>query len=1126
MPPQQDALLHLETTAEKSIGKEINVVDKKDLNHLDLVIEAKNNRLKSEFFYIYDYERFNNCALLKPNFDILAAEAINHTSARYVVHYLTKELKSRLKEIDRKTASKQELNALYDIFKPSLGQFDEDDIAEANNFIKKMFPYEGCSYTGAKLEEIITEANWITIILSLRIIWSLLPDAIVPWESFKKFTDYEKSVQYSHVQSFYQKMPLFLPSHNHCCVLFEFLEIFIAIFGEDYLLDLKSAIDLVFTAGQICFSRDEFKESTDQTDDDLHELQKFYYKRGYSFHHIFVAYLRSLSKEPSFEHQSILDTFKINEYPPTPYKPVSQKALTLTVPADDELKTTNYFKLISMAANATSRIYSSNHTFTKFENKFLDKFEVNPHKIIEHFFSKSSKNYLLKFDKTLDFDNFKVNDEVSELRKGLKDATIFENKDFVSTFISEFSRYGFESQRDNGNNASTFLADTINFNFNSKLQNVDSLPVRVSKLDISEWFINAWKYETFLGYLQNTIVLKLTKTIGDCDWLIVTSHEKVSATNRYLTPPSSAQDAIDTNKERELGTSLVDDENDDTSSQKRKSLLPAFQSKCSPSKTKTLNPHGHPHASPLPTKRSPKPDLKRISFPSAPKDIAVFENEAESKLSPKPEERKINKRDSHSRAKQQHLEQKKKLVQAETNKPLPAPVMPNQRIGTPTQQVTGSIPTPPPMVKDSLNGDSLVSHSSNLLSTADLEIATPMTIKEQKDSPKLTKPDTPGAPGSTSTSPLANRLETPSSSAAQASTSPQAGRDLTKDSHLTTSEAPVVDAKKETAATSSPAVPQRAEQSDVAPDTPASPVQAIESALSPPASPQVKMSHPYQMFRNSTPNKVQGELSSSPVAAPTGTTEATSPVTSSPQFRPPPVKKLSSNETLKTPSTVATDRFQTPPISPPTGEPSGKTNRLSKLIVSTNNTVKSKITSPTGSSPITQVIPKFFSRKSTQDFGKIPSSDSSNSLSHINDGSGTHQQPNILVNNPELKVSVESIPEIPYSPRAVRESRLHSVSDINSASSNTNDSDFSRVIDDNRESFVGNLSTTTRDSKGCFDSDNETTQDTTKTTIHETPTGKASTDLDGLLEEIKESLDNDNFFSVDDLTKTQGIGAS
>jgi hypothetical protein len=966
-------------------------------SHLDLIQEAKTNRLKAESFYIYDYDAFNNCSMLKPHFDIFG-KGMTHTSSRYVIHYLTKELKQRLGEIDRSRASKQEMNAFSDIFKPSLGQFDHQDIQDANNFIKKMFPYEGCSYTGEKLEKLINKANWITLVLSLRIIWSLLPDAIIPWESFRMFDTQEKTDGYSDYQSFYQQLPLFLPSHNHCCVLFEFLEIFITIFADDYFLDSYAAMDLIFTAGQICFAREEVSESIE--DEDLTKLQSFYYQRGYAFHQIFMSYLRSLSKEPTFTKAAIFDTFDIDIYPPKPYRPMTQKALTLTVPMDPELDKTNYFKLISMAANATSRVYSSNHAFTKFENKFLDKFEINPHKIIENFFSKSSKNYLLKFDPNLNFENFKVNNDVTELRRCLKDGTIFENKEFISTFINDFNRYGFESQRDNGNNSEQFLTDTINLNFNSSLENVSSTPVRISKLDISEWFISAWKYETFLGYLQNTAVIKLTKTIGDCDWLIISSHGKVSSNNRYLTPPSSVQDAVDSLKVSEMGGSL-DDEVVPDKKPRRKSLLPPLEMK-NASKISTRVPK-------TPRKSA---QVYRISFPSPPKDIAVYEKE-------------IGMNPAHS-FQESKTKPNMKFLRSPVDKPLPSPLIEagrsNEERGaiTPTQQIFSEAPEyPPPVLQLAENVNSMDPTTSEIV-CSQLNISTP----EVDDAHSILE-----------TPPAMKVLDRSSSEnfEAQELSSPLIPPDINAEGHVA--------------------------------------------------------EHPYQNLRRSPPRlkleDVKPEHESRPIFS-------------------------SAAEPFLSESAIISRTVAESPVMPK--------RTISKILTHTNS-FKSKI-SP-ASSPISQMFPKFLRKTSKGvELEKVPSSESMGSLAHINDGSGTDlsNQFNFIkndmqncrdsLNNYHSVQSLnfqsrESIPHIPYTPRALREPSHHSSKTQSSGSSTTSteNKEFSKLIDENRDSFVGDISTVSRGSN-CFDTESEITQDT-KNTIH------GYMNLDGLMEQIKESMSAD-----------------
>lgn len=1139
--------MKLETTAEKSIGKEINVVNGKDFNHLDLIIEAKNNRLKSEFFYIYDYDKFNNCSLLKENFNVLAANQINHNSARYVIHYLTMELKRRFKEIKSNSkASKQEQNMIYDIFKPSLGQFDESDLSEANDFIRSLFPYEGCSFTGEKLEKLIGKSTWITLILSLRIIWSLLPKAIIPWTSFHKFETHEQKSNFSNKQSFYQVLPTYLPSHNHSCVLFEFLEILLYIFADNYFLDLNVAIDLIFTAGQICFNRDEFKPSNNQNDDDLNELQRFYYKRGYSFYQIFVSYLRSLSEEPTFGHKTLLELFKIDEYPPKPYKPVTQKALTLTVPSDPGLATTNYFKLISNASNATSRIYSSNHTFTKFENKFLDKFEINPHKIIEHFFSKSSKNYLLKFDKNLNFDNFKVGNDINKFRENLKNGTLFENKELISTFINDFNRYGFDKggADPQGQNES-FVADTINFNFNSSMENVDSNPVRVSKLEISEWFINAWKYETFLGFLQNTVVLKLTKTIGDCDWLIVTSDDKVSTNNRYLTPPSSANDVIDNVKEKELngGTSTA-----------KKELLPA------------LNPKGKgcgllggkketqvdDDESPVPrhTKRSSpkKSDLKKISHPSPPRDISHFENAASGRPSldhsPRTAGKKSIEKQNDSLDQAKSLEQPLQVTKQPISKPS-SPKLPSL--------VDAVIDTPDS--NESFKSESKISVASKELKESPVVKHSPVVNSSTSASPDKPLPIEKPSVASSSSSPVQppvlpkQKIATPPQQVSKTLNIPPP---VLKDEQNTNS-LDSTNAKQLGEVELPKVLLPRPLQSPKNYDVPKSPVGSpmrFKKGSSPNA-------HPYLQLQHQSPQKQPRAPVSRPQQLPqepqlgNKNKYSTPPTRTVERFEPSPSPHFNFTKPLHSPTSPNV------PFSPNSSNRSlDRPKRFSKLAVATGNVQSSIKNFSPSSSPITQALPKFFKKGSSDQLSNLPSSGSSGSLSHINDGSGTDgnnssRKSALLMNNPELEVvNIETIPEIPYTPKALREaqfsgssadlgsSRERSSSTINSKDDkekekkskeldDCNTTDFNKLLSENRESFMGDHYSSANTSANSEKSlpeliesnEGDDTQDTTKTQ-HEHL--KIEQNLDGLLEEIKESLDSsEKFFSTDDLTENK-----
>ncbi|CCH41949.1 Cell surface glycoprotein [Wickerhamomyces ciferrii] len=1308
-------LSKLETTAEKSIGKEINLVNGKDFNHLDLVIEAKNNRLKSEFFYIYDYEKFNNCSLLKENFDVLSSGQITHNSSRYVIHYLTMELKKRLKEIrSNVNATKQELNMIYDVFKPSLGQFDDKDIIDANDFIRSLFPYEGCSFTGEKLEKLIAQSNWITLILSLRIVWSLLPNAILPWKSFHKFNESEKRSNFTNKQSFYQVLPTFLPSHNHACVLFEFLEVLLYIFSDNYFLDLNHSVDLIFTAGQICFNRDEFKPSKSQNDDDLNELQSFYYKRGYSFYQIFISYLRSLAEEASFNDKVLLETFKIHEYPPSPYKPVTQKALTLTVPADEDLEETNYFKLISNASNATSRIYSSNHTFTKFENKFLDKFEINPHKIIEHFFSKSSKNYLLKFDKNLNFENFKVGNDINEFRKNLKNGTLFENKELISTFINDFSRYGFEGNNNAANQNESFVADTINFNFNSKMENVDNNPVRVSKLEISEWFINAWKYETFLGYLQNTVILKLTKTIGDCDWLIITSNEKVSANNRYLTPPSSAETAIDNQKEKELsqfGQRNSDDSQAPIQSSNnssitspnlpKKELLPALSTRRMKSpkngeyKTQSSIP---PTRSPQKKKSPKKNALKNISHPSPPRDISHFEKQNPDNFegsgspnamkSPLPIMKDLPKpKNFESPVKQQSID---------------GQTLPDNELKSPMAEIIdvhADAQSQDSDLSESYYDDDYYSNSNN---NDQFPLQAPGKLNEGDATPGTNATPLTNASSSTinSPSPSATSYASAKSSKEDIVSPKPIDKDLpeikaSNASNASSSSAPVPSIAVRASVASGPPVAQTIEH-PIKPQAP-KPLQQQQAPLATPldqtffpppsgikndklsSTPPQQLSknnvnpppifkdshntdslnsntskamlsqldlnkptgpyprsfnspngfgqplpkspvgsparfntgpvvqggalrspkpHPYQQFQHQSPQKQSNTFRNSSAPAPQQLQPPRGPgvpknyVPNSPgsrsssapnQLPPPPSNGISNapRQQFATPPNKPIDKFPsmpspqfnfTKPLSQPSSpnsitpnnnsnealnQSNGKSRRFSKLAVATKD-VQSQIKQFSQSnSPIGQAFPKFFKKASSENLKGISNSTSSNSLAHINDGSGPDKKTgSLLINNPELEIrNIDSIPEIPYTPRALRDqassngsdlesNRQGSSSSLNSNSKNQNEdlkkeieddsnSDFNKLINQNRQSFTGETSSANISSYSNSNSNkslpdliesNEGEVEGDSTVQSKNDHLKIEQNLDGLLEEIKESLgseESEKFFSTDDLSTTK-----
>lgn len=533
--------------------------------HESLIRQNQINRKKSEQYYIYDFDNYrgptNESVSADPNYNIFnVRDGINASSARYVVHYLTKEFKRQLMErLSTKNSGLDTdvLRASMEIFKPNLSHFSNSEINICKRILRSFFPWKGCSLTGTAIENTISEnygdfsnlKHWTRLILSLRIIWSQLSNGIIPWKSYQNFCKLELQKNYP-IMSFYNLLPQCLPNHDYTCTAFEFLEILVAIISKvDLVVDKNVQMDLIFTAGQVCFTNDKYLQKHIQDDfkgePDIIALGKLYTTRGNALLHLFVAYLRSLAEEGKIKDFYLVDNFHIDNYPPQPYKPVTQTALTLTVPSLEPGKN-DFNTLLRLAAKSQSRIYSSNHTFSKQENAFLDKFEEDPYKVFDTIFSKSSKRYLYKFDKNFDPNALKKLSE-SSIQKAL--GSISENDQYaVATWIDHIKGQDFNDflsvLDDSGHGEGTLAFDSSAINFGKKSNNEKEniSPVRVSKMNLSEWFISSWKYETFLQKVQNTLLIKLTKRIGDCDWLVLSTDERVGK-SCYLTPPSSSDSA-------------------------------------------------------------------------------------------------------------------------------------------------------------------------------------------------------------------------------------------------------------------------------------------------------------------------------------------------------------------------------------------------------------------------------------------------------------------------------------------------------------------------------------------------------------------------------------------------------
>ncbi|SCV03951.1 LAME_0H14554g1_1 [Lachancea meyersii CBS 8951] len=491
-------------------------------------------------YYIYDSTSFeasskSNDDSVDPSFHILQiADGINPVSAREVLSALIKHFKETLiqhnaGEIEKDTSS---IKAAMEIFKPNLSHYVPHEIKETEAILESLFPRAGCSLAGDALDSAIKtkiSSSKSKLILSLRILWSRLPRGIVPWESYLKFCTVESKQNFSKM-CFRNFMPQILPDSDYTRCAFEFIDLLLAIISKvDLVVDKVAQMDLIFTAAQVVFVKTpellNYINRKSDHDDDCITLAKLYRARGEALYRLFVSFLNSLAEEGEIKDFYLIDNFRINEYPPKPYKPLTQRALTLTIPQLWDPEINSFNELIRVSAKAQTRMYSSHHAFSKLENSFLDKYEDNPYKVVSTLFSRSSKRYLDKFDPSFDAEFFKT-----LVKKNAGNSTLGPGDQLpVATWINSCKESGFNdflSVLDDNNHGEGTLA--LGYSF-PKVNNEDSErlpPLRVSKVDISESFISSWKYETFLGKVHNTLVIKLTKRVGDCEWLIIAMDDR------------------------------------------------------------------------------------------------------------------------------------------------------------------------------------------------------------------------------------------------------------------------------------------------------------------------------------------------------------------------------------------------------------------------------------------------------------------------------------------------------------------------------------------------------------------------------------------------------------------------
>ncbi|AET37862.1 DUF1708 domain-containing protein Ecym_2109 [Eremothecium cymbalariae DBVPG len=531
--------------------------------HSELIKMDVTQRLVGRY-YVYNVSVFRgpgDCRDLRdPNFNIFQRKgAINPISSRYVIYHLATYFKERLNsQLAKNNCNNTDLiRSAMEIFKPNLSHYSHSETKETKRILASFFPWDGCSLAGKWLQLEIEKhfgSSWNKLILALRIMWSELPQGIVPWESFSSFKRLEQKY-YFPVTAFYNFIPQVLPSRDFTCIAYSFLEILVTIIGKtDLVVEKTTQMDLVFTAGQVCFTKsnaiDEYMDSDSGESFDVLTLNKIYYARGSALYHLFVSYLRSLVDKGKIKDFYLIDNFNVEQYPPAPYTPMTQRALTLTVPkflVDDEMRN-DFNHLIKLVSKASSRIYSSHHAFSKLENSFLDKFEENPLKVIESLFSKSSKRYLYKLDKQFSTNYFKTLNEKQHLNRALQELDP-NNQYAVATWIESCKQHGFSEflsmLEDNmGGDGTLVLGHPFLNSLTEGLQKEEEeevYPVKLSKMGVSEWFISSWKYEMFLGKIHNTLVIKLTKRVGDCDWIVISTDERMASSGP--SPPLSQSDS-------------------------------------------------------------------------------------------------------------------------------------------------------------------------------------------------------------------------------------------------------------------------------------------------------------------------------------------------------------------------------------------------------------------------------------------------------------------------------------------------------------------------------------------------------------------------------------------------------
>ncbi|AQZ18198.1 (ZYRO0D08954g) [Zygosaccharomyces parabailii] len=486
-------------------------------------------------YYVYDNAAYS------PNdveFDIFSkSDGITPSSSRLVVQCLTSCFKGAIAHVG-------DSKVLQQVVKPNLHHFSKEEIQEVKRLIQTLFPHDGCSLKDKELKDAVRRGfgdNVVRLTVALRIIWSSFPKGIIPWDSYYKFIKWESQTGFPP-ESFHFRFSKFLPDRDYTFCTFAFLEFLLCILLQKnkLMLDKSIQMDMIFTAGATCFVREASYCSP--ANEETPPVIRSYVQRGNALHRLFVGYIRSLNHEHKMTDVYLLDIFQVETYPPKPYKARSAKALTLTIPKGSS-QGNDFTSLIYQAASARKRFYSATTSFSRVENAFLDQFEEHTLRVIMTFFSESSNRYITTFDDGFDAD---VLHGAHKRHKG-QNLSASDDQYAVATWLQlAKEQNGFdellellESNHVPEGGTLALGAPTATMGPSTrKRREENSTSVRVGKTDITEWIINSWKYEMFMSRVQNTLLVKLTKKVDECNWLVITCEENVNMSPKAAPPPA------------------------------------------------------------------------------------------------------------------------------------------------------------------------------------------------------------------------------------------------------------------------------------------------------------------------------------------------------------------------------------------------------------------------------------------------------------------------------------------------------------------------------------------------------------------------------------------------------------